>query len=298
MSCSSMHNVLEIAQREADALDPDAAGGRLELAFERAPSGRTYIDRQFASYPFHVCRALYLDDALPDMATVYTQSSSGGLYTQDRLVASARAGVGAQVHLTTQASTIVHRSARGPARQEMHLTAEEGTYVEYLPDPVILLPGAHLVSKVRVQAEPSACVVLFDAFLAHDPEGRGRMFDRMLSDVVIEDEAGRPTAIDRFEARGTDFSSPAVGVTGGYACHGTIIAYSPGHAADRLLDVSRRAASDIGGLSVGSSLLPGARGVWARVMAFDGADLRSAMLELWKVMRLELTGAPASVRRK
>lgn len=298
MSCSSMHNVLHMAPQEADAPDADAAGGRLELAFERAPSGKTFIHRQFASYPFHVCRALYLDGALPDMATVYTQSSSGGLYTQDRLVASAQAGVGAQVHLTTQASTIVHRSTHGPARQEVHLAAEAGAYVEYLPDPVILLPGAHLVSKVRVQAEPSASVVLFDAFLAHDPEGKGRMFDRMVSDVVIEDETGRPTAIDRFEARGSDFSSPSVGVTGGYACHGTIIAYSPGHAAERLLDASRRAAGDVGGASVGSSLLPGARGVWARVMASDGADLRSAMLELWKVMRLELTGAPASVRRK
>ncbi len=293
-----MHSVLEIAPPATGAPDTGTVGGRLELGFERAPSGKTYLDRQFASYPFHVCRALYLDSAAPGMATVYTQSSSGGLYTQDSLRATVRAGAGAQVHLTTQASTIVHKSARGPASQEMRIVADAEAYVEYLPDPVILLPGAHLVSKVKVQAAASASVVLFDAFLTHDPEGKGRPFDRMISDVVIEDERGRPMAIDRFEAEGSDFSDPAIGVTGGYGCHGTIIAYSPGHEAGKLLEVSRRAAGDFSTSSVGSSLLPGGRGVWARVMASDGADLRSAMTGLWSAMREELTGSPASVRRK
>lgn len=293
-----MHNVLEIGPPATGAPDNNPAGGRLELGFERAPSGKTYLARQFASYPFHVCRALYMDRAAPGMATVYTQSSSGGLYTQDNLRATMRAGVGTQVHLTTQASTIVHRSARGPAGQEVQITADAGAFVEYLPDPVILLPGAHLVSKVRVQAASSASVVLFDAFLTHDPDGKGRPFDRMISDVTIEDETGRPMAIDRFEAEGGDFSDPAIGVTGGYGCHGTLMAYSPGHEAGKLLEVSRRSAGDCDACAIGSSLLPGGRGVWARIMASDGADLRSAMTRLWSAVREELTGAPPSVRRK
>ncbi len=239
-----------------------------------------------------------MDSTAPGMATVYTQSSSGGLYTQDSLRATVRAGAGAQVHLTTQASTIVHRSTRGPARQEIQITADAGAYVEYLPDPVILLPGAHLVSKVRVQAAPSATVVLFDAFLTHDPGGEGHTFDRMISDVVIEDEQGRPMAIDRFEAEGSDFSDPAIGVTGGYGCQGTIMAYSPGHEAGKLLEAIRRATDNYGACAIGSSLLPGARGVWARVMASDGADLRSAMTGLWSAIREELTGSPPSIRRK
>lgn len=274
------------------------AGGRLDLTFERSPSGQTFLDRQFASYPFHVCRAFYLDDAEPGMATVYTQSCSGGLYTQDRLISTISAGDGAQVHLTTQASTIVHRSTRGPAEQEMRITVEDGAYVEYLPDPVILLPDAHLISKVRVRAAASASVVLFDAFLAHDPDGTGRPFDRMISEVVIEDPSGRPMTVDRFEASGRDFAEPCLGVTGGFGCHGTIIVYSPGNDPDELLEAVRRTADACGDTAVGASLLPGRRGVGMRVMAADGADLRSAMVDLWSTAREVLAGAPPDMRRK
>ena len=75
----------------ADRSGAPARGGasaisRLELAFEAAPDGRTYIASQYADYPFHVCRPHYLDPELPGMASLYLQSCAGGLFENDNLV--------------------------------------------------------------------------------------------------------------------------------------------------------------------------------------------------------------------
>ena len=59
------------------------APSRLALTFSCDGDGRTYLDRQFASYPFHVCRPHYFPHDAPGMATLYVQSSAGGLYQED-----------------------------------------------------------------------------------------------------------------------------------------------------------------------------------------------------------------------
>ncbi len=67
------------------SIDGEDARGRLELAFARDPSGRTYLRRQFASYPYHVCRPLSFGGDPQGMATIYLQSSAGGIFRDDRL---------------------------------------------------------------------------------------------------------------------------------------------------------------------------------------------------------------------
>src|SRR5277367_3978476 len=70
--------------------------------------GRTVLRRQQAGYPFHITRTFQLDPKRPDLATLYLQSASGGFYAGDRLKFDLTVGQGAALHLTTQASTVVH----------------------------------------------------------------------------------------------------------------------------------------------------------------------------------------------
>ena len=65
-------------QSEPSAEVGAVAPSRLSLTFSCDGGGRTYLDRQFASYPFHVCRPHYFPHDAPGMATLYLQSSAGG----------------------------------------------------------------------------------------------------------------------------------------------------------------------------------------------------------------------------
>ena len=79
---------------------------------------------------------------------------------------------GAAAHVTTQASTIVHSMTEGCARQEARIALEPGSFFEYLPDPMILFPGARLASHLRIRFAPGTSAIICDSFLLHDPHGK------------------------------------------------------------------------------------------------------------------------------
>src|SRR3981081_3604063 len=68
--------------------------------------GRTVLRRQHVGYPFHVTRAFQLDRMRPDLATLYLQSASRGLYAADRLTLDLAVGAGSPLNPTTQTPTV------------------------------------------------------------------------------------------------------------------------------------------------------------------------------------------------
>ena len=51
--------------------------GAVELVFAQPRGERTIIRRQFANYPFHICRGFNFDGDPQGMSTVYLQSLAG-----------------------------------------------------------------------------------------------------------------------------------------------------------------------------------------------------------------------------
>ena len=117
------------------------------------PIGSSYLQRQYASYPFHVCRVHYHDKDHPGLATLYVQSCSGGIYEDDRLDLMLATARGAEAHVSTQAATVVHSMPSGSASQRVRIQCEGGSYLEYLPDPQILVSRLALPVGNRRQAQ-------------------------------------------------------------------------------------------------------------------------------------------------
>ena len=60
-----------------------------------------------------------------------------------------------------------------------------------------------------------------DSFLTHDPAGRDGMFSAYFSEIIIEDETGKPLAIDRLKINGPAFRKSCPGTSGPFAAQGT-----------------------------------------------------------------------------
>lgn len=287
------------AEAAAAVTAPPRTEGRLALRFAADGEGRSYLSDQYASYPFHVCRAQYLDPDLPGMASLYLQSSAGGLFAGDRLALAITAEAGSKAHVTTPASTIVHRMPEGRAEQQAVLEAGPGSLLEYLPDPAILFPQARLRSAIRLRLDADATAILADSFLLHDPGGADEPFGSYLSETEVVDADGRRLVLDRFEVSGEEAQKATAGVMGACTMQATVLAASQAAAPEGLLAALRQGLAGCSPSVYGAaSLLPNGCGAWARILAQDGADLTGAVAQLWAAARETVTGTCPQPRRK
>ena len=276
-----------------------AAEAQAELVFTRAPDGRTYISHQRVGYPFHITRPFYLDPVPAGLLTLYLQSVSGGIYRGEHLVLSLEAEADAEAQVTTQSATIVHRMKDGgEARQDMTIRVGAGALLEYLPDPLILFPGARFHTTLRVVAEPSATVILCDAFTQHDSEAAGGRFERLASDTRIERPDGSLLAFDRFDIGGELGEAHLSGAGSVFPAHGTLMAVHDGCPAQELAGALREALRECGGIYAGASTMPQACGAWARILAEDGHALRAALKAAWAAARRKVSGVEPARRPK
>ena len=262
---------------------------RAELEF--APvAGRTHLFRQRTPHPFHITRPFHHRSDPGGMATLYLQSSSGGLYGDDDLGLSVLVRSGAAAHVTTQASTIVHDARGRPgAVQTVKLDVGDEGRLEYLPDPTILMANARFVSRIEATVAASGQLFLADAQICHDPEGLQRPFDWLESQVTIAGPNGR-SLLDRFSLEGSDWLIR----TGGYPCAGTVLLAGRSAAAKGML----RAVEAVPGVYAGLSLLADRDIALLRFLASDGVALSRALTTSWEAVRLEQTGDIPAPRRK
>lgn len=269
------------------------ATAQLDLSFARAPSGETYLARQYAGFPFHVTRALQLDTEPSGMATVVLQSLGAGLLQGDRLAMAIAVQPGAEAHVTTQGSSVVHTMAREGARQDAALVVGEGGSLEYLLRPMILFPQADVTTTLEIVLHEGANVIWCDGYLTHDPHMQDGHFKRLVTETALRDGSGALLALDRFEIDGSVMSES--GVMAGFAVHASIGIAGP-DVDEELAVLWREALATADGVYGGVSSLPGAVGLFCRLLARDGVALRGATLALWRAMRMRRFGVEPGAR--
>ena len=274
--------------------DADGRSAEADLIFA-AGGGRTVLTRQRVPYPFHVTRAFRLDRGQPDVATLYLQSASGGLYRGDDLRLSIAVRPGARAHVTTQSATMVHHTGAVPARQRARLHVMAAGLLAYTPDPLVLFPGATLLSETRLVVAPSARAIVADGFTWHDPGGLRRAFDIFRQTTEIVDESGRRLVRERGSLSGPDVLSEASPL-GPFGALGSIFILAP----DEALPSAKRlqSACDATGCLSAATTLPNGAGCLVRCLAPDGGALRNGLEAGFAVAFTALTGAAPAVRRK
>lgn len=285
----------------AELVPPQALGAQLDPGASHiefaAVDGQTYVRRQQVGYPLHIGRVLHVADDPLGMATLYLQSSSGGLFEHDRVRLSCAAGAATRTHLTSAASTIVHSMQHDHAEQEVVLHIAPGAWFEYLPEASILFAEARLRSRLRVVSSSEANVMLCDSYLMHDPYGSGKQFDWLQSEVELHDETGKLLMRDRYRISGTQMREQCPGVVGAHSVLGSFFLLGRAWQAQSLATL-RAALAEIPAVYAGVTALPHNCGLLARGFAQDGVALRAMLRTCWAVAREQLTGQRPAPRRK
>lgn len=253
------------------------------------------LSRQVVPYPFHITRPFRLYPDRPDIATLYLQSASGGLYRADRLSLDIVARPASRAHVTTQSATVVHDTGAFAARQETRLTVSADALLALHPDPMILFPGAALDLDTRIVLCAGGRAILSEGFTGHDPRGEGRPFARIGLSLRIETEIGRVLVTERSRLDGASLTGVASPL-GPYAAYGSMMILGPAECLP-VID-ALQAPADTTGCLCGVSPLPNGVGLGVRILAPGGGTLSAGMDAVFAVAFEALSGVALARRRK
>lgn len=266
----------------------------LSLEFAKNADGKTFLENQYASYPFHICRTQYFENDPPGMANIYIQSASGGIYENESLTTNVIANADSFSHVTTQASTIVHGMTDGDAHQTVNINATDNSYTEYISDPLILFPQSNLSSTINVFADLTSTAIIADAFLLHFLNGKDKLFEQLKSYLQIHDENNQMLAKDVYIINPSNFLS----AEREYIGMGTISIINRLINTEYLLEQLQETIKSNENIYGGATLLPNQCGIIIKFLAPDGDFLKKTITQLWMNIRESLIGTKPNIRKK
>ena len=124
---------------------------------------QSFVQRQYATYPFRLSRELRLDPTDAHRVYLYIMNSSPGLLAGDAFQISIRLSDRTALYLTDQSATKVHQMAVAQ-RARVHYDVEvgAGASLEYVPEPIILYRNASLKQTMRLTLAPTGSLFLSD----------------------------------------------------------------------------------------------------------------------------------------
>ncbi|WP_051329240.1 urease accessory protein UreD [Geminicoccus roseus] len=264
----------------------------LDLSFRLGSDGRTVLAGRRVRHPFSVQAPLWDVRGRPACARVFIQSTSGGIFSGDRINQRVAALAGAELRVEMPAAMVVHAMRDGgSSSQRVELVAEAGSRLEFLPLPLILFPDSRLDQEVRVVADPEARLLVADGFMMHGPARSGGSFERFRGTLRLERPDGRLVMLDRMEALGQTVLDGLPGVTGAEQALGSLLLVGTIDAAD-----ARRRCREIQAVLDGQEVAGGATplrqgsGLLVRMLARDGGALVQAQAALVPLLRGMLHG--------
>jgi urease accessory protein len=243
---------------------------------------------------------MYLDPSSRDMAYIYVQNPTGGVFPGDRLETRLVLDVGAKVHLTTQSATKVYGTNDGTALQSTDATLAAGSYLELIPDLLIPHAGSRLVQKLDVSVAQDAGFFMAEA-VAPGRLARGERFEYAVVDLRtrVLDGNRNELVVDALRFEPASRLPDRRGLMGRFSFVGAALAVAPTRDMPQLaraLDEACHGMDD--DVLAAACLVQGDIGVAVRVLADSHRALRAVLDAVWRVSREALAGAPPPPRRK
>lgn len=266
--------------------------GRLRLRFARR-GDRTVLADLYRQAPLLVQRALYWDEAMPEMACVFVLTTSGGVLQGDRLHIDLALEPGARAHVTTQSATKIQQMDANYAAQTQDIVLADDAYLEYLPEPIIPYRNSRFITHTRIILPESATALYAEIQLPGRKYHRdGEIFQyRLFSSTVA---GGRPDNADLFVEKYViepdRFAIDRPGVMDRFHVFATVLLLAAPDKAERVLDRTPSTWDTTTHLAAGANRLPNQAGLIYRVLGMETEPVRALVRQFCATARHVVTG--------
>ncbi len=266
--------------------------GMVHLRFEQRgdKSILAHLERRA---PLIVQRAIHWDEAMPGLPCVYLISNAGGILQGDRYHIDIRLEPGAMAHVASQSSTKIQEMDANHASQVQEIRLEAGSYLEYMPEPVIPHRHSRFLTNTRVMAHPTACMLYSEILVAGRKHyGTGELFeyDLFSSTLRAERPGGDELFTERFVIQPALVPPRQSAVMGGFHVFGNVIVLADREKSAALLERCPPEFRPAEGCASGASLLPNDAGLVFKVLGMEAQPVRARVRAFWEIARPILAG--------
>ena len=294
---------ISVFQAEPGQLGVGKSGkvGILQLTLEGdAESKKTVIREKYCKVPLFVQRAMYLEESLPAMAYVYIISPSGGILQGDRYNIDITLSNNAFAHITTQGATRIYKMENNFGTQMVNIVVEEGSYLEYIPDQIIPFHDSRFYQPVQLKIHDNATLI-YSEMLAPGRVASGESLEYEIcyikTTAVNHENKLKFTDMVKLEPKKENLRLE--GILGKFDVVGTTYIITREYYVEDLKgEINSMLGEHEGEIVGGASILHDKKGVIVRILGRRSAEVRNAILEIVRISRKQILGAPFSPIRK
>ncbi|NOU74229.1 urease accessory protein UreD [Paenibacillus sp. LMG 31458] len=268
--------------------------GELRLEAEER-NGKTVAKKVYFQGALKIMRPVYHDNS--GQACYYLLNPGGGYLDGDRYKIKISLEEKAKLTLTTQSATKVYKTPNSHVYQETEIFLKEGSFLEYLPDPLIAYQQARYKQKNTIHMDKNATFLYTDIITpGWSPKGERFSYEsiQLLNEIYIDNELA---VYDHIKLSPSTQNMSGLGFMEGFTHLGSMIVVgeqSDSHFIDRLFHVmNERTDSFKSGISL--LFVPG---FIIRVLANSTQVIERIFTECLHIIRQEWFNTHPSFLRK
>jgi len=151
--------------------------GKLKIVLDVEPiSGKTRIKEKESMFPLSVQKEMHYDPFQPKMTQVYIVSSSGGILQGDEYTIDIILEKNTLAHITTQGATRVYGMNVSNAIQTIHVSLDDGAYLEFIPDQIIPYKNSRFYQEINFKVHDNATMI-YSEIISPGRIAMGEIFD-------------------------------------------------------------------------------------------------------------------------
>lgn len=186
--------------------------------------GKTVAKKVYFQGAFKVMRPIYHDNS--GQACYYLLNPGGGYLDGDRYQMKISLEENARLTLTTQGATKVYKTPNKYVYQESDISLQAGSYLEYIPDPLIAYQNASYKQKNVIRMDRTATFLYSDILTpGWSPEGERFSYTtvQLLNEIYMDDEL---VMYDHIKLKPAEQNIRGLGFMEGYSHLGSMIVVS------------------------------------------------------------------------
>jgi urease accessory protein len=257
--------------------------------------GKTVAENVYFQGALKVMRPVYHDES--GQACYYILNPGGGYLDGDCYKVQISLKEQARLTLTTQSATKVYKTPNTPAYQITEIFLQAGSYLEYIPDPLIMYRHARYKQKNVVRMEKGATFLYSDIITpGWSPDGEPFSYDKLqlINEIYIDDEL---VTFDHIKLNPAEQNMEAIGFMEGYSHLGSMIVVGEQTTADLLDRLFNAISTNDMEYKVGLSMLP-VKGFTLRVLANSTQTIERIFTECQNIISKEWFNTKPSFLRK